>query len=193
MVSRKITAVILCFAMIIGMTGCKEKSRDKDKAEIEKLVSEYSQALKDYDLKALYRISSLEEDENFNWRILPVMDEQKLIGNNGEEKGKWIFEYYKAIASTITVDYDLEKIEFSGNIASLKVKYHVVFYADIAKGEYADIESLNKRIKEEKDVETFDDTISFMLADGNWKIVKAKSLILFIDKFTVHYPRLKAQ
>ena len=86
MVSRKITAVILCFAMIIGMTGCKEKSRDKDKAEIEKLVSEYSQALKDYDLKALYRISSLEEDENFNWRILPVMDEQKLIGINGEKK-----------------------------------------------------------------------------------------------------------
>ena len=193
MVSKRITAFIICFAMVIGVTGCKDKSRDKDKSEIEKLVSEYSQALKDYDLKALYRISTFEDDENFNWQIPSVMDEQKLIGNNGEEKGKWIFEYYKAIASTITVDYDLEKIEFSGNEATLKVKYHVVFYADLYKGEYADIESLNKQIKEEKDVETFDDTISFMLVDGNWKIVKAKSLILFIEKFTVHYPRLKAQ
>ena len=191
MISRKITAVILCFAMVIGMAGCKDKSRDKDIAEIEKLVSEYSQALKDYDLKALYRISTLEDDESFNWWLLPVMDEQKLIANNGEEKGKWYFEFFKAIASTIAVEYDMKKVEFSGERAYLKVKYKIVFWDGIVKGEYTDKESLVKRIKEEKDVETYNDTIDFMIIDGQWKIVSTKSIrqLFNFTRYDLNAPR----
>ena len=191
MISRKITAVILCFAMVVGMAGCKDKSRDKDIADIEKLVSEYSQALKDYDLKALYRISTLEDDESFNWWLLPVMDEQKLIANNGEEKGKWYFEFFKSIASTIAVEYDVKKIEFSGERASLKVKYKIVFWDGIVKGEYNDKESLVKRIKEEKDVETYNDTIDFMIIDGQWKIVSTKSIrqLFNFTRYDLNAPR----
>ena len=191
MISRKITAVILCFAMVIGMAGCKDKSRDKDIADIEKLVSEYSQALKDYDLKALYRISTLEDDESFNWWLLPVMDEQKLIANNGEEKGKWYFVFFKAIASTIVVEYDVKKVEFSGERASLKVKYKIVFWDGIVKGEYNDKESLVKRIKEEKDVETYNDTLDFMIIDGQWKIVSAKSIrqLFNFTRYDLNAPR----
>ena len=191
MISRRITAVILCFAMVIGMAGCKDKSRDKDIADIEKLVSEYSQALKDYDLKALYRISTLEDDESFNWWLLPVMDEQKLIANNGEEKGKRYFEFFKSIASTIAVEYDVKKIEFSGERASLKVKYKIVFWDGIVKGEYNDKESLVKRIKEEKDVETYNDTIDFMIIDGQWKIVSTKSIrqLFNFTRYDLNAPR----
>ena len=177
--------------MVVGMAGCKDKSRDKDIADIEKLVSEYSQALKDYDLKALYRISTLEDDESFNWWLLPVMDEQKLIANNGEEKGKWYFEFFKSIASTIAVEYDVKKIEFSGERASLKVKYKIVFWDGIVKGEYNDKESLVKRIKEEKDVETYNDTIDFMIIDGQWKIVSTKSIrqLFNFTRYDLNAPR----
>ena len=67
MVSRKITAVILCFAMIIGMTGCKEKSKDKEQDAID-----YNNAGKAYwkDCENLqegdtYKIIWVKKDSNY--------------------------------------------------------------------------------------------------------------------------------
>ena len=71
------------------------------------------------------------------------------------------------------------------------MKYKIVFWDGIVKGEYTDKESLVKRIKEEKDVETYNDTIDFMIIDGQWKIVSAKSIrqLFNFTRYDLNAPR----
>lgn len=71
------------------------------------------------------------------------------------------------------------------------MKYKIVFWDGIVKGEYTDKESLVKRIKEEKDVETYNDTIDFMIIDGQWKIVSTKSIrqLFNFTRYDLNAPR----
>ena len=119
------------------------------------------------------------------------MDEQELIKTNGEKNGRFIFAYYKQIASTIGAEYDPDKIKVKGDTATLEnVRFTMVFWADICKGEYEDAESMIKRINEEETRETYIDTITFKKASGRWKVVSADSL-KDIKKFVMKTPKLK--
>jgi hypothetical protein len=185
---KRLTAAFLCITLIFGLSGCQNNYQDK--AEIAKLMASYTQALISFDKAALTDLTAWEDDSYYQ-ELYWAMDEQELIKTNGEKNGRFIFAYYKQIASTIRAEYDPEKIKVKGDTATLEnVRFTMVFWADICKGEYEDAESMIKRINEEETRETYRDTITFKKTNGSWKVVRADSL-KDIKRFIKRTPKLK--
>ena len=185
---KRLTAAFLCITLIFGMSGSQNNYLDT--AENARLMASYTQALIDFDKTALTGLTAWEDDSYYQ-ELYWAMDEQELIKSFGEKQGRFIFAYYKQIASTIRAEYDPEKIKVKGDTATLEnVRFTMVFWADICKGEYEDAESMIKRINEEETRETYIDTITFKKTNGSWKVVRADSL-KDIKKFVKHTPKLK--
>ena len=185
---KRLTAAFLCITLIFGLSGCQNNYQDK--AEIARLMASYTQALIDFDKTALTGLTAWEDDSYYQ-ELYEAMDEQELIKTYGEKEGHFVFAYYKQLASTIRAEYDPEKIKVKGDTATLEnVRFTMVFWADICKGKYEGAESMIKEIDEEKDRETYIDTIAFRKINGSWKVVRADGL-KDIKKFVRRPPKLK--
>lgn len=165
----KIVASALAFSTALGIAGCNSHNKKKDREEIDSLVQDYVEAMREFDYEPLAEVTAIDFEKEYSW-FINVTDYP-----NTDFLDEFTYEYCKYTASTIEADYDIEDIEFEEDEATLKVTFSIVDWTSVCWGTFDDTESMLDVLKNTDERRTIKDKLTFEYSDGEWELVKSKS------------------
>ena len=119
---KRVISAVVCLAVVAGCTACTGPSK-KDIQAIEDTIEEYGDAIRDTDAEALLETTNWEDDDVDYLKVAELM--------HFDTDNEYAVTYYKAVADTITIDYDSEDIEFKDGKATVKVTYELVDWEEV--------------------------------------------------------------
>ena len=166
---KRIIAAVLCSALVAGTAGCTKTGKPSAEDSIESILEDYEEALQDFDADGVLELTKWDDDNRNYGEIEELLD----IGNCSKE----VQDCYRTIASTITVDYDIDDVKVNDSKASLSVKYELTGWSSVFHGDdYESFEEVNKALKTARSKDKINGKLSFQLIDGEWKISKISAL-----------------
>lgn len=165
---KRVISAVVCLAVVAGCTACTGPSK-KDIQAIEDTIEEYGDALRDTDAEALLETTDWEDDDVDYLKVAELM--------HFDTDNEYAVTYYKAVADTITIDYDSEDIEFKDGKATVKVTYELVDWEE-ALYNIRDYDGGNIRnaVEEAEGTLTFKGKITLVKDGKEWKITKTTNL-----------------
>ena len=166
---KKVIASLLCLATVAGCAGCENGFLTKKKAitGIGETLEKYAEALRDMDDDDLLVLTDWDDDDNDYREISAIL--------RPDTQNESVVRFYKAVASTISVDYESDDIDVKDGKASVKVKYVSVDWND-AYELYLETGDAKQAVKKTKDTVSVKGKISFVLDGDEWKISKITNL-----------------
>ena len=168
MKAKRLIATGVCLAVVAGCTACTGSSK-KDIAAIENTLEEYADALRDADAEALLDTTDWEDDDVDYLKVAELM--------HFDTDNEYAVTYYKAVADTITIDYDSEDIEIKDGKATIKVTYELVDWEE-ALYNIRDYDGghIRNAVKEAEGTLTYKGKITLVQDGKEWKITKVTNL-----------------
>lgn len=168
MKAKRLIAAGICLAVATGCTACTGTSK-KDISAIENTLEEYADALRDADAEALLDTTDWEDDDVDYLKVAELM--------HFDTDNEYAVTYYKAVADTITIDYDSEDIEFKDGKATVKVTYELVDWEE-ALYNIRDYDGghIRNAVEEAEGTLTFKGKITLVKDGKEWKITKTTNL-----------------
>ena len=165
---KRVISAVVCLAVVAGCTACTGPSK-KDIQAIEDTIEEYGDAIRDTDAEALLETTNWEDDDVDYLKVAELM--------HFDTDNEYAVTYYKAVADTITIDYDSEDIEFKDGKATVKVTYELVDWEE-ALYNIRDYDGGNIRnaVEEAEGTLTFKGKITLVKDGKEWKITKTTNL-----------------
>lgn len=163
---KKLTAALLCAAMTVSFCSCN--SNKKATAEIEGILEEYVNSVRETDTDGVLGLTAWEDDDKDYKNIEELIDDSEYCID--------LLEFKQYIASTITVSYESEDIEIEGKTASVKVTYEMVDWEHVYNTYSKDENHILERLKDSDDTMKIKGKIEFELIDGEWQITKITKL-----------------
>ena len=160
-IMKKIIAAILTAVMILGIAGCNTGGVDD-------VMKEYTQALRKIDEEKVLALTVFEESDP---EAQYIRDCFCFDGN-----ASYIWEVYKAVASTITLDYKSSDIVVSGDTAVVDFEYSIVDWEPLFKKRHLTADDLVKAINTSTKTKTIEGSLVFNNVEGQWKITKITNL-----------------
>ena len=151
----KIVASALAFSTALGIAGCNSHNKKKDREEIDSLVQDYVEAMREFDYEPLAEVTAIDFEKEYSW-FINVTDYP-----NTDFLDEFTYEYCKYTASTIEADYDIEDIEFEEDEATLKVTFSIVDWTSVCWGTFDDTESMLDVLKNTDERRTIKDKLTF--------------------------------
>ena len=160
--------IVVCLAVVAGCTACTGPSK-KDIQAIEDTIEEYGDAIRDTDAEALLETTNWEDDDVDYLKVAELM--------HFDTDNEYAVTYYKAVADTITIDYDSEDIEFKDGKATVKVTYELVDWEEVLYNirDY-DGGHIRNAVEEAEGTLTFKGKITLVKDGKEWKITKTTNL-----------------
>ncbi len=183
---RKIIASVLCVALAAGFAGCDDSKKSQE--AIEGLISDYAEALSNFDGEAVTALTNWEEDDT-------AYTETAWLLNGSfykESCGETAYKVCKAVAATVSVEYESEDIKINDTKASVKVTYKIADWKSIYEDSDYEYDEALKNVKKSKDILSFNSKLSFELTDGEWKISKINDLY-DVFAYTQTFPYIDVQ
>ena len=168
MKSKRVISAVVCLAVVAGCTACTGPSK-KDIQAIEDTIEEYGDAIRDTDAEALLETTNWEDDDVDYLKVAELM--------HFDTDNEYAVTYYKAVADTITIDYDSEDIEFKDGKATVKVTYELVDWEEVLYNirDY-DGGHIRNAVEEAEGTLTFKGKITLVKDGKEWKITKTTNL-----------------
>lgn len=165
---KRVISAVVCLAVVAGCTACTGPSK-KDIQAIEDTIEEYGDALRDTDAEALLETTNWEDDDVDYLKVAELM--------HFDTDNEYAVTYYKAVADTITIDYDSEDIEFKDGKATVKVTYELVDWEEVLYNirDY-DGGHIRNAVEEAEGTLTFKGKITLVKDGKEWKITKTTNL-----------------
>lgn len=165
---ERVISAVVCLAVVAGCTACTGPSK-KDIQAIEDTIEEYGDALRDADAEALLETTNWEDDDVDYLKVAELM--------HFDTDNEYAVTYYKAVADTITIDYDSEDIEFKDGKATVKVTYELVDWEEVLYNirDY-DGGHIRNAVEEAEGTLTFKGKITLVKDGKEWKITKTTNL-----------------
>lgn len=165
---KRVISAVVCLAVVAGCTACTGPSK-KDIQAIEDTIEEYGDALRDTDAEALLETTDWEDDDVDYLKVAELM--------HFDTDNEYAVTYYKAVADTITIDYDSEDIEFKDGKATVKVTYELVDWEE-ALYNIRDYDGghIRNAVEEAEGTLTFKGKITLVKDGKEWKITKTTNL-----------------
>ena len=165
---KRVISAVVCLAVVAGCTACTGPSK-KDIQAIEDTIEEYGDALRDTDAEALLETTNWEDDDVDYLKVAELM--------HFDTDNEYAVTYYKAVADTITIDYDSEDIEFKDGKATVKVTYELVDWEE-ALYNIRDYDGghIRNAVEEAEGTLTFKGKITLVKDGKEWKITKTTNL-----------------
>ena len=169
---KKVVAVVLAVFMTVGFSGCDKNK--KDRKEIENLMDDYIAAINDFDFDGVVELSDWDEDD------ASYVAFKETLGYefpNDEQKS-----FYKCIASTATLNYKSEDIEFDGDKATLNAKYEIVNWSEAIRGKsFSDLQELLGLIKDCDETRTVRVRFNLAKTGDGWKLHQVSNVSDLLD------------
>ncbi len=165
---KRVISAVVCLAVVAGCTACTGPSK-KDIQAIEDTIEEYGDAIRDTDAEALLETTNWEDDDVDYLKVAELM--------HFDTDNEYAVTYYKAVADTITIDYDSEDIEFKDGKATVKVTYELVDWEEVLYNirDY-DGGHIRNAVEEAEGTLTFKGKITLVKDGKEWKITKTTNL-----------------
>lgn len=165
---KKITTVVLSASVLLSFTACTGSSK-KDIEAIENTLEEYGDALREADAEALLETTDWDDDDTEYLKVAELM--------HFDTDNEYAVTYYKAVADTITIDYDSEDIEIKDGKATIKVTYELVDWEE-ALYNIRDYDGghIRNAVKEAEGTLTYKGKITLVQDGKEWKITKVTNL-----------------
>lgn len=166
--AKRLISAGVCLAVVAGCTACTGPSK-KDIEAIENTLEEYGDALREADADALLETTDWEDDDVDYLKVAELM--------HFDTDNEYAVTYYKAVADTITIDYDSEDIEFKDGKATVKVTYELVDWEE-ALYNIRDYDGghIRNAVEEAEGTLTFKGKITLVKDGKEWKITKTTNL-----------------
>ncbi len=170
---RRVIASILCVALAAGAAGCDDMGGSKrNMAVIDNLLEEYVEALNAFSADRVLDLTDWDSDDK------EYVETEELLSPNTYRRdyGEKAVDICKGMASTITLDYESDDLEFKDGKASLKVTYTIADWDRIYIDARYNVDDAISNIGDAKDKLTVKGRLGFALTDGGWKISRITEL-----------------
>ena len=168
---KKITAAILCVAMLAGSTGCNLKNKRNIDAII-KVTDKYVNALSKFDAEAVIGQTNWDADDDKAKEVKKLLD----LDFYSTQVTKEELECYKYIASTIKYSYEDGRITLEEPDATLKIQYQMVNWKKVFAETYDDYNDVLDALKKCEDILLVKETLEYKKGKDGWKISNISNL-----------------
>lgn len=166
------TVISVCLMMALVFSGCDFFGIRKAEAEVNETLKLFNKALYYLDADDVRRLTDWTEDDPDYYGIEKLLDSGCF--RDIDEDTVTCTKY---VASTISIDYDIDTLNIDGSRASIDVTYELTdwekVYSDSTLTSYDEILT---SLKSSKDKKTINSTITFELVEGRWKMCQIYNL-----------------
>ena len=176
---RAVTSA-LCFAMVIGFTGCDMFGVRKTMGDVNEALKNFNTALNNLDCNGVRRVTDWTEEDSDYDNIGKLLD----VNRYGDVEGEGFVSCAEYIASTINIDYDITALDVYSGGASIEVTYEMADWKTVYGKIHGSYDEVLSALKDSQDTLTIGSRITFENIDGEWKlcrIVALSEVLGFID------------